>query len=102
MDEVIVHPRVHERHPEVSVEDVLSAWKHAIRSAPRVDDSRTWVSVGVDVKGRLLEMVAVHNGRGDWLVYHAMTPPSKKLSRNYLSTGGDHEPRSDERRLRGD
>ena len=30
MDEVIVHPRVHERHPEVSVEDVLSAWKHAI------------------------------------------------------------------------
>ena len=78
MDEVVVHPRVHERHPEVSAEDVLSAWKHAIRSAPRVDDSRTWVSVGVDVKGRLLEMVAVHNGRGDWLVYHAKTPPSKK------------------------
>lgn len=62
MDEVIVHPRVHERHPEVSVEDVLSAWKHAIRSAPRVDDSRTWVSVGVDVKGRLLFIMGVETG----------------------------------------
>jgi len=26
----------------------------------------------------LLEMVTVHNRCGDWLVYHAMTPPSKK------------------------
>jgi hypothetical protein len=36
------------------------------------------VAVGFDGKGRLLEMVAVLGPDGIWLVYHAMTSPSKK------------------------
>ena len=33
---------------------------------------------GYDLHGRYIEMVGVLLADGAWLVYHAMTPPSKK------------------------
>ena len=81
MENVIVHPRVHERHPDISEEDVLTAWRNMLLSAPRNNGTGSWVSVGMDGNGRLLEMVSVHNSAGQWLVYHAMTPPTKKTMR---------------------
>lgn len=33
---------------------------------------------GYDLHGRYIEMVGVLLSDGVWLVYHAMTPPSKK------------------------
>ena len=33
--------------------------------------------IGFDAQGRELEMAGAMSG-GEWLVYHAMTPPSKK------------------------
>ena len=74
-----VHPRVHERHPEISDEDVRHAWEAYELRATR-DRADREMRVGFDLRGRALEMVGVLQG-GDWLVFHAMTPPSKKTLR---------------------
>jgi len=38
-------------------------------------------NTGYDPQGRYIEMVGVLLADGAWLVYHAMTPPSKKTLR---------------------
>lgn len=86
MPNVIVHPRVHERHPDLDEKDVLSAWANMLLSARRDDGTGSWISVGMDDNGRLLEMVSVHNNAGQWLIYHAMTPPSKKTMKELGAT----------------
>lgn len=74
---VRIHQRVHERHPEIDDGDVETAWENyrfaAVR-IPREQEMRT----GYDSHGRYIEMVGVLLADGAWLVYHAMTPPSKK------------------------
>ena len=58
---------------------VLTAWENAIRSAPRPEkDPDEYVAIGFDSKGRLIEMVAIRESSGDWMLYHAKTPPTKK------------------------
>ena len=71
-----VHPRVRESHPEIGEDDVRRAWENPIACAVREVAERE-LRVGFDAKARLLEMVGVLC-EGDWVVYHAMTPPSKK------------------------
>jgi len=78
MDKVIVHPRVTERHPELSEEDVKKAWRAYIRMMRREGDDDYYIAVGFDEAGRTIEMVTVETIEGDWYIYHAMTPPSKK------------------------
>jgi hypothetical protein len=79
VDDVIVHPRVMERHPELCELDVLDAWRNCIRAIPRIDKSTNeYIAIGADSNGRLIEMVVVNPYRDCWLIYHAMTPPSKK------------------------
>ncbi|MCI2148757.1 hypothetical protein [Bifidobacterium crudilactis] len=86
-NEVIVHPRIHDRHNEIEDADVLSAWRSALLSASRADGTGTWITVGVDGRGRLLEMMSVRNNDGQWLIYHAMTPPSRKTMNELNSAG---------------
>lgn len=75
----IVHPRVMERHPNLTEEDVLTAWSNAIASIARVDDENDrLVALGADGHGRLVEMVANRTPNGTWVIFHAMTPPSRK------------------------
>lgn len=79
---VVVHPRVVARHPELTEADVLNAWFHCIRSAPRVGKKvNQYVAVGIDLKGRLIEIVGVRSIGGSWILFHAMRPPSKKTLR---------------------
>ena len=73
-----VHGRVSARHPELSEHDVLVAWKSRIAWAIRiVGEKNHVVAVGFDNNGRFIEMVAVNDG-DDYLIFHAMTPPSKR------------------------
>jgi hypothetical protein len=75
-----VHPRVHERHPEILDADALSAWKNCIRSVPRVDKSpNEHLAVGADGNGRLMELVATRMADGFFVIFHAATPPTKKF-----------------------
>lgn len=75
---VIVHPRVAERHDDLQEEDVISAWENAITCIPRLQAEPTrYIAVGADAKGRLIEMVAQLVPNGTWVIFHAMTPPSR-------------------------
>ncbi len=74
-----VHPRVLQRHPDLSCGDVVTAWRGCHAAAVRVPGERE-VRLGFDNKGRELEMVGVMLETG-WLVYHAMTPPTKRFKR---------------------
>jgi len=69
------------RHPEVLESDVRSAWRNALivieRSGQDLPDT-ILVAIGADENNRLIEMVGSVKEDGVVLIYHAMTPPSKK------------------------
>jgi hypothetical protein len=77
--EIIVHPRIVKRHPELNEEDIREAWDNFLISGLRMESKRfpEELRVGYDKLGREIEMVGTMSG-GIWLVFHAMTPPSKK------------------------
>jgi len=61
------------KHPELSEEDIAHAWENAIASRSRRSDD--YIAIGFDSNGRLLQICAIRLESGDWLVYHALTPP---------------------------
>ena len=91
MDTIIVHPRVTEKRPELLERDVLDAWNNCIHAKRRADkDTIEYIAVGSDQNGRLIEAVAKLDGEA-WLLYHAMTPLSKKTLKELGLTGGKNE-----------
>lgn len=79
---VRIHGRIPERHPEISKHDVIVAWKNSFVVQERFGvelPNETLVALGTDPHGRVLEMIAVTLIDGTTLVYHAMTPPTKKV-----------------------
>lgn len=82
MDRIAVLDRVTERHPDVSKEDAAHAWLHCVRSMPRLGkEPEEHVGIGYDTSGRLIEVVAIRNAAGDWLIKHAQTPPQERIKR---------------------
>jgi len=82
MDRVFVDDRVPLRHPDISKEDVKAAWINCIKSRPRLGKNPDeYLAIGTDGKGRLLELVVLRDSEGDWLVYHAKTPPMENAKR---------------------
>lgn len=80
--EVVVHERVTRRHPELTEEDVRHAWRNAFVVQTRPQSSHpTIAAVGVDSRGRLVELVGLELEDGAFLVYHAYTPPTAKTIR---------------------
>lgn len=77
---VRVHPRVTERHPEVTIDDVIEAFESTLRSRARDTHPVQWAGVGTDANGRLLEYVAVEVEPDGWLVFHAMPATRKVLT----------------------
>ena len=81
-DEISALERIHERHSDVAKEDAIHAWRFCIKSMPRLDkEPEEWVGIGMDASGRLLEVVAIRNKTGAWLIKHAQTPPQEKIKR---------------------
>lgn len=83
---IYVLPRVHERHPELSEEDVLTAFRSVMVEARR--DNGTWVCIGLDGRGRDVEMVYAQQ-EDSVLIYHAMTLPTKKTMNEISHLHGD-------------
>lgn len=80
MDRVIVLDRVPERHPDVSKEDAAEAWAHCIACAPAIEvDPDRYIAIGIDGKGRQIELVAVRKDGGLWLIIHAQYPPNHDI-----------------------
>lgn len=77
MSAIRVHPRITQRHPEISSEDVTQAMRTAVAYSQR--PSGEWISVGFDSSGRLIECVYIYDeNTNEFGVYHAMTPASAK------------------------
>ena len=82
MDSVFVDDRIPLRHPEIEKQDAIDAWGNCVRSCPRLEKNPDeYLAIGVDKKGRFLEMVVIRNSSGDWLIYHAVTPPTENALR---------------------
>lgn len=78
---VIVLNRVFLRHPELTIVDVKSAWKARIKTQYRVSDEKPYmVAVGLASNGKPVELIAFEDG-ADIVLFHALTPPTKKLLR---------------------
>lgn len=76
--DVEVHPRVTDRHPDVTADDVVRAWTNALSMRRRNFDPPSHIAAaGVDTKGRIIEMVGVELEGGGVLVYHAMRLTAK-------------------------
>lgn len=79
MEELWVHPRIVEKHPELSEDEVLHAWHSCLKSVLRVDKGPDeYIAVGVDSSGRMVEMIARRMPDGSFIIYHAFTPPTRK------------------------
>lgn len=82
MDKIAVLDMVPENHPELTKADAAHAWEFCIRSMARIGkEPEGHVGIGYDASGRLVEVVAIRNSEGDWLVKHAQTPPQESTKR---------------------
>ena len=80
--------RIHRKHPELEESDVLEAWSGAVLHVPRLDSRPfEYLVVGYDSRGRAIEMVARRPAEGDWVIWHAFTPPSARTLRELLRRG---------------
>lgn len=76
--DIVVHPRVHSRHPEISEEDVVAALKNAVAVVNRTyEPPDIYAAAGAEGKGRMLEVLGVELEDGSFLVYHAMKLTAK-------------------------
>lgn len=84
MNEVYADDRIETQHPEqcITKEDAITAWYNTIRSKPRIDKNpNEYLAIGIDGKGRLMELVAIRDDEGDFLIYHAFIPPQDNAKR---------------------
>ncbi len=73
---------MNEKHQEITDKDVLTAWKNCFRSLPRIAKNPCeYIAVGMDGKGRLIELASTRLLDGSWIIFHALTPPTQKTSR---------------------
>ena len=94
LNEVYVDDRVETRHPEQNItkDDAATAWHNAAKSRPRLEKNPDeYLAIGIDGKGRLIELAAIRNGDGDFLVYHAFAPPQPNAKRELGITGRSGE-----------
>ena len=78
MFEIEVNERVAQRHAGISPDDIRIAIKIIERSGGGLPDA-VLVAVGFDGRGRLLEMIGVVLPEDKIHVFHALTPPTKKV-----------------------
>lgn len=68
------------RHPQISDLDVRNAIRSMLCYMQR--GSGEYLAVGIDSKGRLIELVYQYSREDDYFfVFHGMTPPSQKTLR---------------------
>lgn len=80
MSSIGVPPRITKRHPDVTPDDVATAMRGMLRYKQR--SSGEWLAVGLDGRGRLVELVYQYDEDDDFFfVFHGMTPPSGKTLR---------------------
>lgn len=82
---ITVLDRIHERHPELSEKNVVTAFRSVMIDAERSDG--TWIAIGLDDRGRNVELIYKKVQTGV-IIYHAFTPPTKKIQREIARLRG--------------
>ncbi|KFI44920.1 hypothetical protein GA0061078_1069 [Bifidobacterium bohemicum] len=81
-ERVFVLDQVPQRHPNVTKDDAATAWNHCLACTPAFDkDPDRYIAIGIDGKGRYVELVVIRKPGGLWLVIHAQTPPEQDIKR---------------------
>lgn len=76
-----IQERVFARHPDITEGDIRNAWLFAIAQRRRNASAPDVIAAaGPDMKGRLIEILAVEGQGGELSVYHAMKL-TKKMAR---------------------
>ena len=79
-ERVAVLDRAPQQHPDVSKADAVAAWSNVIACAPAIDeDPRRYIAIGLDDRGRLIELVVIRKDLGTWLIIHAQYPPQHDI-----------------------
>ncbi|MDF7663342.1 hypothetical protein PT282_01425 [Bifidobacterium sp. ESL0763] len=86
----IIAERIHRRHPQLRDADVKAAWHAILHMERRRSNPTQWLAIGVDSNGRLLEMIATYEKDGVWLIFHALTPPTKGILKELRMIGRRH------------
>lgn len=83
---ITVHRRILESGRGITEADVKFAFRNGWWR-PRDIEPVEWIGIGPDTQGRDLEYVAIEDPVGEWLVYHAMRPPTRRMKQE-LTRGG--------------
>ena len=75
---LIIHPRIHKKHPELSDDDIKTAFNSIFKHIHRT--SGECVGIGMDSRQRLVELV-FRECEDSIIVYHALTPPTANVMR---------------------
>lgn len=88
-DRIIVLP--HALKHGLSEVEVAHAWKNALYSRRREgkDDPPQWIAVSILPDGRMVELIGIEDEDGNWRVFHALVPPTKKFMKE-LGLGRKH------------
>ena len=73
---MVVHPNAL-KHGLTAVQ-VQSAWENYLVGAVRIPGELE-VRIGLTPEGREVELVGSLLADGSWLIFHAMTPPTKQV-----------------------
>lgn len=76
-----INIRPHALKHGLSESEICYAWKTIFKSAHR-DTGETpdrWIAIGWLPDGRQAQMVAIKDRDGNWEIFHAMSPPTKKV-----------------------
>jgi hypothetical protein len=79
VDLIAIHPNSYKHGLDDNA--IEHAWRNAFEWLRRDrDDGKTeYVLLGVDHQGRLVELVARSVGNDGYIVFHANTPPSRRV-----------------------
>jgi len=75
---IVIHPKVLEQRPWLSVEDISHAVLYPLAMRARSLMPHVVAGIGFDLAVREIEWLADVDG-DDWLIYHAMDNPSVKF-----------------------
>jgi hypothetical protein len=77
---IIVLERVTKKHPELTNDEVLSAWESRVKTQFRLSSEKAYmVAVGVSSNGKLIEMLAFDD-EDDTVIFHALKATKKILN----------------------
>ena len=79
MDLIAIHPNSYKHGLDDNA--IEHAWRNAFEwlRRDRNDGKTEYVLLGVDRQGRLVELVARSAGNDGYIVFHANTPPSRRV-----------------------